>query len=200
MTCSIRPSWIRRGRTMDPSSSLGSHPRGSDSSPMIGLDAERWLATCANSKADKTKSGRCGLSGASGRRPPSSAPGWLRAKAPNRPDQRFNKAFMRALSNPMTTSPSTTRAGAERTPRLNSSSRASSSIIRSFLTNSIPLPARYSDSAVQGPQKGCEYKVICRSPISFPLRFFPGLLQLSGLLLPCLPQQFLPAAPPHPLK
>ncbi len=109
---------------------------------------------------------------------------------------------MRALSNPMTTSPSTTRAGAERTPKRNSSSRASSSIIRSFLTNSTPLPVRYSDSAVQGPQKGCEYTVICRSPISFPLGFFLlvtlvtflGLRQLPGLLLPCLPQPFLPCA------
>jgi len=97
-------------------------------------------------------------------------PGW---------DQRFNRASMRSLSNPISTSPSTTRAGTERTPRLNSSSRASSSIIRSFLKNNTPLPVRYSASAEQGPQKGCEYTVILWSPIWHSL-----FLWFFGLLFP----------------
>lgn len=90
--------------------------------------------------------------------------GKINTKNPGR-DQRFKRASMRSLSNPVATSPSTTRAGTERTPRPNSSSRASSSIIRSFTTNEIPLPVRYSASAEQGPQKGCEYTVILWSPI-----------------------------------
>jgi len=100
---------------------------------------------------------------------------------PSLRDQRFNRASMRALSNPISTSPSTTRAGAERTPMLNSSSRASSSIIRSFLKNETPLPVRYSASAEQGPQKGCEYIVILWSLIRHSL-----FSLLMGHLLECL--------------
>ena len=89
-------------------------------------------------------------------------------------DQRSSNALIRALSNPISTLPSTTKAGVERTPRLNNSSRASSSIMTSFGVNSTPLLVRYSASAVQGPQKGCEYTMICRSLMISPCVFFDG--------------------------
>jgi len=101
-------------------------------------------------------------------------------------DQRLSNSSIRVLSNPATTSPSTTRAGVDRTPRLSNSSRASSSIMTSFMANATFLLVRYSASAPQGPQKGCEYKVICRSRIIYSMCFAAAdLLRLIGLLLPC---------------
>jgi hypothetical protein len=71
---------------------------------------------------------------------------------------------------------------------LNSSFRASSSIMMSFMMNSTPLPVRYSASALQGPQKGCEYTVICCwsfMVVSVCLCLQELLLRLFGFLFPC---------------
>jgi hypothetical protein len=62
------------------------------------------------------------------------------------------------------------------------------------------LSARYSDSAVQGPQKGCEYTVICRSPISFPLSRFPGAMAIDRTSAPVPSAAFPAGAFPHPQK
>lgn len=114
-------------------------------------------------------------------------------------DQRFSNALIRALSNPITTLPSTTNAGAERTPRSNSSSRASSSIMMSFMANSTPLLVRYSASAVQGPQRGCENIVIFCSLIIASLCFcLPEAAAIYPWGQDGCDTKYNPTAPHHP--